>query len=351
MNKTIRKVRIRNFMCYEGEHCFDFAPGINIITGPNDVGKSTIFAAVFWAVTGKPAGDLIHTWNGEEDTSVELVFADGTEVRRGRRKGTNYYEMNGEVYKAFGSETPEEIRHAISLDEINFQGQASNLFPINLSPGQLGQVVNNHCHIGEFHKTLDRLNRDDRKIVGQIKGFVDREKELEQEISEYDWVPEAETVLKKAHRLSGKAEKQRQKIDKAGSIIGEQAKYAEIAGDLARRLLSIEGRIEKAGRLSEDLGKKKKTVNEAGKLLERIQSSLQIIQRPIPPLKEVEKAEKELKQGREKYRKAVEVIKQAQLYKNAAEDYLDRLKEYKESEEMLLDEIGPNCPVCGGLMK
>lgn len=48
----IQKIKIVNFKCFKGEFILDLNPGINILVGINDSGKSTILEAIHLALTG-----------------------------------------------------------------------------------------------------------------------------------------------------------------------------------------------------------------------------------------------------------------------------------------------------------
>ena len=59
----------------------DFEPGLNVLYGPNDLGKSTLVtalrAALLLPVTATEA-EKYHPWHADENASVTLVFCDGT---------------------------------------------------------------------------------------------------------------------------------------------------------------------------------------------------------------------------------------------------------------------------------
>jgi chromosome segregation ATPase len=203
--KTLNTIYLRNFMCYQRPATIAFQPGVNAVTGPNDRGKSTLLAAVGWVFTGKPAGDTVESWDGERDVGVTLLFDDGTAVSRFREKGLNRYEINnGKVrqdFSAIGNSVPQEVLDALNLEEINFQGQANNLFPMQLTPGEFGALVNKHCRLDEIHTTMKRvageLRQWDREITKQQATIDDAAMRLE----ELKWVPLAEGMVAAAEAL------------------------------------------------------------------------------------------------------------------------------------------------------
>ena len=49
---NIKRVNIENFKCFKGKFSLDLNPGINILVGNNEAGKSTILEAVHLGLSG-----------------------------------------------------------------------------------------------------------------------------------------------------------------------------------------------------------------------------------------------------------------------------------------------------------
>src|SRR5258708_1810437 len=76
------RLRIENFAAI-GNVELDFGPGLNVLYGPNDLGKSTIVAAIRLCLLLPHAAadcDQYVGWTGGEDPLVELTFE--TEAQR-----------------------------------------------------------------------------------------------------------------------------------------------------------------------------------------------------------------------------------------------------------------------------
>lgn len=56
---AIKKIRIENFKCFEGIFVLELNPGLNILVGNNESGKSTILEAIHIALTGLYCGKSI----------------------------------------------------------------------------------------------------------------------------------------------------------------------------------------------------------------------------------------------------------------------------------------------------
>jgi len=55
----IKKIKIKNFKCYQGTFEMPLNAGVNIIVGSNESGKSTILEAIHLALTGMLNGRYI----------------------------------------------------------------------------------------------------------------------------------------------------------------------------------------------------------------------------------------------------------------------------------------------------
>lgn len=75
----LRRLRVQRFLGLT-DQSFEFAPGINVIVGPNEAGKSTLRRAIRTALYGNPAGtsakarDELRSWGESEASELFLEF-------------------------------------------------------------------------------------------------------------------------------------------------------------------------------------------------------------------------------------------------------------------------------------
>ena len=78
------ELELANFKRFK-EKKLSFSPGLNLIFGPNESGKSTIYEALCCALFGRERGKAVESWNGN-DCSVMLAYlADGKTYHLDRR--------------------------------------------------------------------------------------------------------------------------------------------------------------------------------------------------------------------------------------------------------------------------
>ena len=89
----------------------EFGPGLNVLYGPNDLGKSTLATALRAALLvtpGSKESEIYAPWYADATPSVSLAFADDSE---------HYWKVN-KRFGAAGATTTAELLH--SKDNVSF---------------------------------------------------------------------------------------------------------------------------------------------------------------------------------------------------------------------------------------
>lgn len=122
---TITKVHIQGFQSHL-DSTFTLSPGLNVITGPSDAGKTAIIRALRWFAFNEPQGEaFIHAIRnnaGEltqaaDRATVSVEFDNGVEITKTRRKGKTVYTHNGYPDVWEKAELPLEIKEVLGLDK------------------------------------------------------------------------------------------------------------------------------------------------------------------------------------------------------------------------------------------
>ena len=85
----IEYIQLRNFQSHKDSE-LEFSPGVNVIIGDSDQGKTAIMRAFYWLIFGKPSGDSMRKWNTKADTEVTVETAEH-QISRIRGKSVNQY--------------------------------------------------------------------------------------------------------------------------------------------------------------------------------------------------------------------------------------------------------------------
>ncbi len=113
-------IHLEQFMAHEATS-IELAPGVTVITGPNNIGKSAVVEALRYLLYNPAPKHVIR--HGAHEAVVRLVLDSGEVVtwRRQDRHASYLLEAPGQPpqeYHKFGREVPEEIRSLLRLEQV-----------------------------------------------------------------------------------------------------------------------------------------------------------------------------------------------------------------------------------------
>ena len=179
----IQELQIRNFQSHK-DTTLKFHPGVNVILGTSDSGKTAVIRALKWVVQNKPTGeDFRSSWGG--DTVVIATTKEGVVSRRkGDRENSYMLYKNGDpgesIFTAFGSTVPEPIQQFFNMEEVNLQQQLDSPFLLSQTPGQVAQYFNRVAGIDIIDTATKNVNKniqDAKRSSEYKKSDLERKKE------------------------------------------------------------------------------------------------------------------------------------------------------------------------------
>ena len=132
----IEKIKVR----YEGhaETEIEFSPGLSVLFGANDGGKSALNRAINWTANNSPRGDSMVPWLGKQE-AYSTITKDGIEITRTKSGKRNGYSVGPDSYDVVGSSVPEEVSQALNLGEINIQRQVDQYYLLQATAGEVAK--------------------------------------------------------------------------------------------------------------------------------------------------------------------------------------------------------------------
>lgn len=196
----IDKIVITNFQSHD-KTVMVLHPGVNVIVGGSDAGKSAIIRALKWLNFNRPLGSAYQSsWGGTTKVKVEL---DDHVVIHWKRDGKNYYTVDGSEFNAVGSDVPDEITKILHLGELNFQGQVDPHFLFSSSPGEVAAQLNKVANLQLIDLGAKNLKAELSQIKSEIKNGEALQAQYTLELERYDILPTIEKKLKKIEVLDG----------------------------------------------------------------------------------------------------------------------------------------------------
>lgn len=203
--KYIQKVILINFQSHKYSE-IEFNNGLNIVVGPSDSGKTAILRGIRWALFNEPSGDYFIR-EGENECSVEIVFNEGTKVKRYRSRSKNIYylydNLNNEMkFEGFGTNVPEEIINATGIKKIlldsdtsksiNLSEQLEGAFLLSERASTRANSIGRLVGVNIIDDALRDSLRDIRNLSSNKKHVEDKILELENELKGYDYLDQVE---------------------------------------------------------------------------------------------------------------------------------------------------------------
>ncbi|MYL82901.1 AAA family ATPase, partial [Desulfovibrio aerotolerans] len=149
----IVRLALTDFMAHEGT-VFDLASGLNVLTGPNNTGKSAVVEALRCLSENPPPKHVIR--HGAAEARVEATLEDGVTVTWVRRAKYALYEVRRpgveepETYAKMGKGVvPEEVQRLLRLGPVRLDGDV----PVDV-------------HIGNQREPVFLLNDSGTKVAG-----------------------------------------------------------------------------------------------------------------------------------------------------------------------------------------
>lgn len=248
----ITKLYIKNFQAHEDSY-LEFHPGVNVITGENDKGKSSVVRFIRWMAMNRPLGDSIIRDGQTEVEGTMVVMNDGQEipVTRIRNKTKNVYKIDvpeEATFEAFGSDPPEHIRSIFQLDDLNYQDQFDPYFLVTQSPGQVATFI-------RLHTDLDIIDRAISSSTSKLREIKNKHEQAEVEKEKIQLILDAldKLQLNQFRKLLDEATEENQLIDffsgKGQELSSLLLRNDQCEAQLARYSPNIELSYEKANEL------------------------------------------------------------------------------------------------------
>lgn len=280
----IESIEIRNFQIHKKTK-IDFDPGITIISGTSDNGKSSVIRCFRWLFDNRPQGYSFRRW-GTPDKVVTAVDAviDGEIISRKRGKIRNEYFFKDTTYRALRADVPDDIKEFLEVLPFNVQMQSGKVFLFENTDSEVAKMINDVSGIsiiddilkesnkrmrdlGAEEKVLANMIRDKKVQQKSLKVFVQHKKKMEQIKIKVEIIEEKEEILSD--------------LDEGLSNYQELRKRKKGLPDIK----SLRERVEKLKLLQESLSEKEETLSDIEDCISTIEDNVPIPENKLKNLK------------------------------------------------------------------
>lgn len=256
---NIKKIIIDNFQSHEHTE-IEFGPGLNVIVGPSDYGKSAVVRALRWVLYNEPRGSSFIR-AGAKVCKVTIELNNGTLITRLRSTtGKNQYLLRKPgkeelVFEGFGNEIPAEIIQTsgvrkIFIDdnnkvELNFGAQLEGPFLLAENGAVRAKVIGQLGGVHIIDLAQRSVNTDLRRLLEQEKRCQQELQQVTEALTAYEHLPELEKRIEQLEVLHQRIENASQMIEELSLL---QSEWEENKAALAKnqRVLAAISRLDKA---------------------------------------------------------------------------------------------------------
>ncbi len=180
----ILQTTIKNYLSHKNT-IIDFCPGVNIITGPSDAGKSSVLRPMIWNITNRPTGDGMRNWDCDENDAISCrISTPEGFVEKCRQQNKVIYRLDSNsaqmTFEAFKTDIPDEVSTFFDFSEFNYQSQHSPYFLLNESGGTIATKLNNLVGLSIIDTMFKNLN----SLATSSKKSSEKEGEAAQRLQE-----------------------------------------------------------------------------------------------------------------------------------------------------------------------
>lgn len=209
---------VKNFQIHKNL-TVEFKPGLNVITGPTNSGKSALIRALNLLIMNQPrnAEKLFQNQNSEGKLEIILKDDEGNTIQRKDRK----YHINDVQIKAFGSDIPKPIMELLPFFDVNWQRQLDQHFLILQTGGTSAKYLNNITGMEDQEKMLQELKLLSAEYKGNIKRLIKNNADHSEKLSELKFATRLFMVAKSIQNQYDKLNEDYQKHQSLNNLINQ----------------------------------------------------------------------------------------------------------------------------------
>ena len=350
----LKQLSIKNFKSHKDTK-LDFSPGVNVILGRSQAGKTNVLRSLLLLANNRPGGGKYFSdFAGQKGvTKVSLTLDDNSVVTLSKDiqinktgdkviKGTKY-TIGEDSFEGFGTSVPDQIQEKLNLSELNIQKQFDMPFLVMASAGEIARTINRITKlekVDEWISTLTtKINSDNQK--GKI--LEEEIKESKKSLLKYKDLDKAERCVNNVVRLTQEMEllkTRKVKIEKAIELFNTITESITNIKQALKIEKTVDGVTGLSNRISRSIVLENKLI-EVVDLEKWINSTKKVLDKIAPITKKVIQTTKDIISLQD-------VNFSVNEYLDANSTWLNVQCHYFEAKELYILELETvgKCPLC-----
>lgn len=281
----IKKLIIENFQSHEKTE-LNLDPGVNVITGVSQSGKTAILRALYWLLHNRPSGDRIRSSFAKGATKVMIETSEGDQIWHVKDDKINSYALGNEVFDKIGRDIPDMVQRALKVSELNVQKQLDEPFLVTSSAGEVAKTINRITRlemvdnwVTDLTQNINSINREKERLDSEIETSIEKIKEYRVVVYLQPILDRVKEIYKKHSQLS----------DLSSKIVELQSDLEECQSkiDQFQLMFYVKGIIERIDEIKLEIDKRSERAKvarstlKAYKTTQRLKSASELIGRAV----------------------------------------------------------------------
>jgi len=213
----LKSIKLTNFESHI-DSTIQLTPGINLITGTSDHGKSAIIRAINWIFFNRPDKDegfRNENLSSDVEFSASIELDNSTVITRYKTDKENGYRLStqAEPLKAIRADVPQEIQDLLNVSEVNIQTQHNPYFLLNEKPGPVAAAFNEMVKLSIMDSCVDEAKKEVKFANNAVKSTELELKRVENDLKKTIDTTELEEYYQTAKQLKIEIDKEQNEID------------------------------------------------------------------------------------------------------------------------------------------
>ena len=283
----IPRIRIQNFQSHKDTE-IHLSPGLNVVIGSGDSGKSAILRAIRWNQSNRirhddrPMGDsYVSDWAKSTSAKGAVTLLEDCRVTIDKPEGTcsrfreapkakgdkerNGYDLNGQRFEAIGVSVPEQVSEFFNWSEVNVQKQQDQAFLLSKGAGEVATFLNKTVRLDSIDTHIQAAGALLRQDKAALVLLQSKQADDQRALEALAWVPgiqarldaldtlvqareAVETKVRKLQWLRGQIEELEARIKDTETIVSLEPRARELRrlNDWRRGLMDQRRRLMEA---------------------------------------------------------------------------------------------------------
>jgi DNA repair protein SbcC/Rad50 len=213
---VIDSIQLVNFQSHRNS-VLKFSPGVNVIVGDPQNGKTAILRGLNLLRTNRPLGFRYHSHFAEGPaTMVKVKVQEGASIaitKQGESIGAAYSVLRDDSkeqsFPKVGTGVPDLVTEILNLQDLNVQAQLDSHFLVGDSPADVAREINRITKIDLVDRWTQELNRRKHAQSSLLAQAKRRSDELSSKVQSLAGIEEAGPLIKETERTQRAADQKK----------------------------------------------------------------------------------------------------------------------------------------------